>query len=102
MAKYIYAKHRMWGTNCQFGAQLYYNHLLVWNNFYEDDPPKRSFTDYFSAFNSLLDSIDLNGFDPLHAIPLDHGGVICNGAHRLTACLLYNSCYAEEVDSRNF
>lgn len=90
MAKYIYAKHRMWGTSCQFGTQLYYHHLLVWNNFYEDDPLKRSFTDYFTAFNSLLDSIDLNGFDPSHPVPLDYGGVICNGAHRLTACLVYN------------
>ncbi len=90
MAKYIYAKHRMWGTSCEFGTMLYFRHLDVWNNFYEDDPPKRNFTDYFNAFNSLLDSMDLNGFDPMYPVPLDHGGVICNGAHRLTACLLYN------------
>lgn len=89
-AKYIYAKHRSWGVKCQFGEQLYYRHLQLWNGFWEFDPPKRSFEDYLNAFNSLLDSVKSNGFNPSYPIPMGSGGVICNGAHRLTACLLYN------------
>lgn len=88
-AKYIYAKHRSWGVDCSFGKQLYYRHLQAWNGFSELDPPKRCFEDYFDAFNSLLDSIEARGFDHSYPVPLGKGGVICNGAHRLTSCLLY-------------
>lgn len=89
-AKYLYAKHRSWEVQCLFAKQLYYRHLQVWNGFWELDPPKRSFEEYVDAFDSLLDSIKKNGFNPAYPIPLGGGGVICNGAHRLTSCLLYN------------
>lgn len=90
MAKYIYAKHREWNTTCQFGKNIYYQHLNIWNHFYEDSPPKRSFADYYNSFNKLLNSIKMDGFNSNYPIPLDKGGIIANGSHRLTASLLYN------------
>ena len=90
LAKYIYAKQREWGTNCQFGRNIYYRHLQVWNGFYEEVPFKRSFEDFANAFDLLLDSIKLEGFHPSSPIPVGSNGVIYNGAHRLTACLLYH------------
>lgn len=89
MAKYIYAKHREWDTNCLFGERIYYSHLQCWNGFYEDEPPKNTFADYLNAFNSLLDSVKTVGFDSSHPIPVGRYGVISNGAHRVTASLLY-------------
>ena len=90
MAKYIYAKHREWKTRCPFGRDLYYHHLEVWNQFWEYEPPKNGFEAYFNAFDCLLDDIKLNGFNASHAVPRGSNGVICNGAHRVTSCVLYN------------
>ena len=64
--------------------------LASLERFLEYDPPKQNFEDFISAFDSLLDSIKLNGFNSSFPIPLGSDGVICNGAHRLVSCLLYN------------
>ena len=90
MAKYIYAKHREWKTSCRFGTDIYHRHLGVWNGLWEYDPPKRSFEDFIISFNDLLDSIKQEGFNSSYPIPVGSDGIICNGAHRLSACLLYN------------
>lgn len=90
MAKYIYAKQREWNVNCDFGLNVYYHHLRVWNHFWELDPPKQCFDDFRIAFDNTLDSIKNEGFkSSLGAIPIGSNGILCNGAHRLTACLLY-------------
>lgn len=108
MAKYIYAKHREWQTSCQFGRNIYYYHLKVWHRFYEENPIKQTFTDFKLAFDNLLDSIKNGGFNSSYAIPLGENGVICNGAHRVTSCLLYNKDIAVDRnptwwgDSYNF
>lgn len=90
IAKYIYAKHREWGTKCLFGYNVYYSHLKVWNGFHEGIPPKQGFDDFQSAFHKLLDSLKTQGFNPSYPIPVGPADVICNGAHRLAGCLLYN------------
>lgn len=98
MAKYIYAKQREWKTSCRFGHDIYYHHLRVWNGFWEYSPPKQSFNDFLQAFDVLLDSVQQKGFDSDHPIPLGSNGVICNGSHRLTACLLYGkNIWAERI-----
>lgn len=89
MAKYIYARHRDWKSSCRFGHEIYHRHLLVWNAFWEHDPPKRCFEDFRDAFDRLLDSIRQEGFNASFPVPLGLNGAICNGAHRTTACLLY-------------
>lgn len=90
MAKYIYAKQRDWETSCDFGLKIYHEHLKVWNNFWEADPCKRTFEDFQIAFDAILSGIkgDLQANFP--PIPVNQNGIIPNGSHRLTACLLYN------------
>lgn len=91
MAKFIYAKHREWCLETDFGSRIYYAHLKVWNAFFEYDPPKRCFEDFRFAFDNLLDSVRNNGFLASHGlVPMGLNGILCNGAHRVTACLLYN------------
>lgn len=98
MAKYLYAKLREWGTSCAFGQEVYYNHLKVWNEFYEESPRKINFSDFLTSFNALLDSIKSQGFDPMRPIPVRMNGVINNGAHRVTSCLLYQKKITLELD----
>jgi hypothetical protein len=90
MAKYIYAKHREWNVQSSFGLMMYFRHLQVWNNFWEYDPPKNSFDDFLHAYDSLLDSIKNEGFNlSQEGVHIGSNGILCNGAHRTTACLLY-------------
>lgn len=101
MAKYIYAKHREWETKCLFGVYIYYHHLQVWNGFHEGYPYKLGFGDFHKAFNELLDSVKHNGFNLSYPIPLGPTQVICNGAHRLISCLLYNKpIHVERVSTQ--
>lgn len=91
LAKYIYAKLRDWETKSKFGEEIYFHHLKVWNNFFEGEPPKRTFDDFVNSFNCVLDSIKKDGFDFKNSlVPIDTSGRIVNGAHRLTACALYH------------
>jgi hypothetical protein len=101
MAKYIYAKHREWGVSDIFAIHLYYEHLRLWNGFWERDPPKRTFEDFLYSFNDLLDSVKGGTFLPsLFPILLDPEGRLRCGAHRLVACLLYDrSLFVEEISS---
>ncbi|MCC5831925.1 MAG: hypothetical protein JJU12_02655 [Chlamydiales bacterium] len=90
-AKYIYAKLREWGADCKIGEQIYYHHLKVWNQFYEKCPPKNSFEDFFNCYQELLDAIKTKGFDPRFPVPVNGKGLIANGGHRVTACILYQT-----------
>jgi hypothetical protein len=91
MAKYLYAKHREWGVSDIFAVHLYYEHLRVWNGFWERNPPKRTFEDFLHGFDCLLDSVKEEAFVPSRSLVLlDREGRIRDGAHRVAACLLYD------------
>lgn len=95
MAKYIYAKHRDLGVQSPWASELYKRHIQVWVNFIEPsftDPHnnKRGESAYINGFNTILDSIKADGFDPRKSLIYTSKNQLRNGAHRLTACLLYN------------
>ena len=50
--------------------------------FIEGDNSKKSFNDFRSSFENLIDSIKANGFNPLCAVPVGHDNTIIAGAHR--------------------
>lgn len=90
MAKYIYAKQRDWNTSCDFGLKTYYHHLKVWNNFFEEEPKKKNFEDFKSAFDSILNTTKGDTKSSFPPIQVNQNGIIRNGSHRLVAHLLYN------------
>lgn len=90
MAKYIYAKHRDWNSSCDFGVKIYYQHLKVWNNFWEEEPRKKNFEDFKVAFDSILTTVKEGLESSLPPVPVNQNGVIANGSHRLASHLLYN------------
>ncbi len=91
MAKYIYAKHREMNVKSDWGLRVYSEHLHVWNNYYEaSNPAKNSLSAYLRAFHKTLDSVKAQGFSATTSlVPLGLRS-IDDGAHRVTACLLYN------------
>ncbi len=90
MAKYIYAEQRLNSPDLDYGRALYKAHLKAINNFKEGDQSgKVIYTDFENAFNSAIDSIERNGFDPTESlIPVDRRNIIIDGAHRVAACAL--------------
>ncbi len=105
IAKYIYAKHRELGVDSSWALNLYREHLHVWIDFFERDkdgrPYKVGFDNFLFAFNGILDSIKLDGFDSSKTlVPLATNG-ISNGAHRVASCLLYDKLIAVETVRRS-
>lgn len=100
MAKIIYGYYREMSIHSDFGINLYKEHLRSWNGFKEyDNPNKNSFIKYKENFDSILDSIKLNGFDSNFAVPTTADGHLLNGAHRVAASIIHGAKVESYVDT---
>ena len=90
LAKYIYAKLSDKKRETDYGKDIYYNHLKVWNDCRHGDG-KNNFNEYLESFDELLASIKKEGFDAkkskVNTTP-DHR--LLNGGHRVASCLLHD------------
>ena len=90
-AKYAYALFREHGIDCEWALEVYKRHLELWNGFVEyDNPHKNTCEKFINCFNDILDSVKKDGFDSTKPIPISATGIMLNGVHRATACLLHN------------
>jgi hypothetical protein len=90
--KHIYARYRELGVGCAWPKELYLEHLRIFNQYFENDGSgkcgKRAF---LSSFDAVLDSVKGHGYlAGEEAVSVGVDRVPLNGAHRVTACLLYN------------
>ena len=104
-AKYIYAKYREKKIDSNWHADLYKEHLAVWNNFIENGcftgQSKRSFSSFINDFNQIIDSIRDKGFDrTLSRLWVDSQKYLLNGGHRLAAAILFNKKVYCELQQR--
>jgi len=67
---------------------LYDQHITQRTGGLEDE--KRRTEDYHDAARALLASLQRDGFDPRHPVPIGTNGLPRNGAHRIAACLALN------------
>ena len=87
-AKTIYARSYIKNVDSKFPAELYLEHLKVWNNFHEKLPEKNGEESFIKSFNSILIDIKTNGFDAERGkIPTIMGSAI-NGAHRIASSIV--------------
>ena len=87
LAKYIYAKLFLQKRETNYGKEIYYNHLKVWNDCQHGDG-KNGFNEYLKSFNDLLSSIKKEGFDPEKSkVNTTSDFRLLNGGHRVAACL---------------
>tara|TARA_R100000951_G_scaffold116507_2_gene128674 strand:+ start:239 stop:2218 length:1980 start_codon:yes stop_codon:yes gene_type:complete len=92
VAKLMYAAFREAKIKSDFGEEVYKEHLRAFTEgkFTEyDNPEKNSYEKYLSMFDDILDSIRDNGFDSRFPVPIDLGGNLLNGSHRISACILH-------------
>jgi len=85
-AKIVYAKSLLRSDKSTFPRDMYLQHLKVWNNFYEQEPPKEGKESFLNSFSETLLSIRDNGFKREGAIPVFNGSLL-NGAHRAASCI---------------
>lgn len=79
------------GKDIELFKNIYKEHLRVWNGFNEKNPKKVGFDDYNNAFMNILSSIKSGTFDwEKSPVPINRYNYPLNGAHRISACLLYN------------
>ena len=91
MAKYVYAIFLKDNIESEWGKELYNKHIYAINKFEEHYPEKNNLDGFIKAFHNIIQSIREKGFNQyISTIPVDKQGNICNGAHRLAACLAYN------------
>lgn len=92
MAKYIYGFFSKNKINSDWGERLYEDHVWVFNRYDEDDNSgKKGINAFLDSFNRTLNSIRENGYDAsVSVLPLGKNNVPLDGAHRLTASLLYD------------
>ncbi|WP_416150482.1 hypothetical protein ACM26V_05790 [Salipaludibacillus sp. HK11] len=91
-AKHIYGWFKENGIQSSWGARLYYEHIRVLNNYDEegDGSGKVGIDSFEKSFESTLVSIKENGFDSNKTlIPIGANNELLDGAHRLTAAILY-------------
>lgn len=85
LIKYIYAWHKKNNVEVEYATEIYKHHIGVWNNFVEPDGSKKCFEDYLNNFNIIIN----NKFDSnCSLIPVSKEGVIIDGSHRTTSCIL--------------
>tara|TARA_R110002020_G_scaffold90434_3_gene220183 strand:- start:1604 stop:3583 length:1980 start_codon:yes stop_codon:yes gene_type:complete len=85
-AKTAYAKSLLRCDKSSFAERMYLEHLKVWNNFCEQEPPKEGQQSFLNSFHKTLTSIKDNGFNKKGAIPVFNGSPL-NGAHRAASCI---------------
>ena len=90
-AKTMYAKTKKMKINSRFIEELYLNHIQLWNNFYEKEPPKNSSTDFINHFDTLIESFSIKGYiqPEKNYIPVKDLSVY-NGSHRLASSIVYD------------
>lgn len=92
VAKYIYAWFKEKDLKSTWGKEIYDNHLWVFNQYDEDDGSgKKGINAFIKSFDVTLESVKENGYnDSISLIPISKNNSPLDGAHRLTAALLYN------------
>lgn len=88
--KYLYVKNRELKGLTPFFTDLYAESIRAFNGYSEEKPsdtiPKDGRQEFLARFDTLIDSIRKNGFDPAQAVPVTATGELVDGAHRLAAC----------------
>lgn len=101
--KYLYLTNR--DKNPSFFSKMYLESIRAFNNFHEDEPsdgiPKESSEDFLESFDTLWNSIKLDGFNEASIIPVGKNGEISDGAHRLVCAALLNLDIPFENDDHN-
>lgn len=94
MAKLIYIHEYEEGNDVTHAVNIYKDNInaFSYGSFIElGSEDKCSFEEYVKQFNSIIDSIKKNGFDPKKSlVPVGNDGVICDGAHRVAVAAYFN------------
>ena len=103
MAKYLYARSRELGIESSWPLEVYAEHLRTWGNFTEiGNKDKKGLPAFLKIFHEILDSIKTGGFDHRKSLVPVAPRHITNGAHRVSACLLYNKpVFGYDVPGKN-
>jgi len=89
-AKIPYVRNKKKKTKSNFHKEMYLEHLRVWNNFQEKFPPKETKTEFLESFDSLIDDIQKNNFDPSYGKIPTFNNSATNGSHRIAICIALN------------
>jgi hypothetical protein len=75
------------------------NNVDIWRKIYDKMQEKRIGISCFNKFESLLDSIYWEGYNPMQAIPVDNAFNILDGSHRLAwLAVLWEHPLIEVID----
>ena len=78
--------------DCNFGEEIYKEHLRLWNGFKEyNNPKKNTFEDFKNDFINIYKDMKTNNFDwEKSPIVIDNNKYLLNGAHRTAASSYLN------------
>lgn len=90
-AKLFYVEFRE--TKAELARKIYIEHIKAFNPDAKEPgrEDKKSFQDFVSSFNALIDNFRDGEFDDtVSIVPVDKNGIILDGAHRVSALAYYN------------
>jgi len=83
----VSVKNSILNPENNFFKEAYLKHIEAFNGFHERDNVKNSAEDFLNNFDSLINDIRINGFDPEKSIiPVNSNYECIDGAHRLAIC----------------
>jgi hypothetical protein len=90
-AKLLYIRYKEEKMGSNYGEEVYLNHLKVWNDFEEINPPKKGIVEFLESFDKIIRDIKENKFDSKKSpIILNTSNQVINGSHRLAAAIYFN------------
>lgn len=96
--KFLYVRAYVTRQDYEFWRDVYKQHLWAFNKFQEREPLKKSYEEFESSFNSLIDDFGAGKFVwEKSPVPV-YKGYPNNGAHRVATSLFFGSkvlCYED-------
>jgi glycosyltransferase involved in cell wall biosynthesis len=90
LAKTLFIRHKQKKVENQIAKKVYEEHLKVWGDFTERNPPKNGLQDFYLSFEDTFNSIKNNGFEKEKSIlPVDSNGNLLNGSHRVATSIYF-------------
>jgi len=88
-AKTSFARSILSGNTSSYPQSLYYEHLSIFNGFFEETPRKTSKEEFTSAFHEIIRAHKTESFiNKQSPIPMSPSGQIIDGAHRIASAII--------------
>jgi glycosyltransferase involved in cell wall biosynthesis len=105
-AKTMYVRHYDKQVHQAWAMKVYDEHIKVWGNYTEKNPPKKGIEEFYSAFHKTMKSIKEEGFkEGKSVLPVTEDISLLNGSHRAAISIVNKQpviCKVSDISSGQY